>query len=182
MKFLLPGIVCFLLPACHPVKKASFSPAQFDFPADYTGRWKGELHWFVAGKNEPKKIPMQLNILPSDTTGHYSWGLVYGADSSDRRPYVLQPADSTGVHWIINERNGILIDLYAVGGRFTNVFSVQSALILNTGHRAGDSLVLEFHSMGSGPSGTSGLGTDDVPTVRSYPVRGYQRAVLRRAN
>src|SRR4051812_33923622 len=80
------------------------------FPKDFVGHWQGELEWFQAGKTQ--KIKMQLIIHRADTAGQYSWQIVYGEKAEDNRPYLLKPVDTARGHWIIDERDGILLDQY----------------------------------------------------------------------
>lgn len=151
-----------------------------DFPLPFIGHWKGELLWYKTGTASPQTVPMQLIIQPADTVGHYTWQIIYGANNSDNRPYLLKPVDTDKGHWLIDERNGIRIDQYWVGGRFASAFTVQSTTIVDSYWIEGDSLIAEFYSLSAAPVSSTGSGTDEVPTVKSYAAKGYQRAVLRK--
>ncbi|GAA4321199.1 hypothetical protein [Flaviaesturariibacter amylovorans] len=158
----------------------SGTAAAQDFPEAFVGHWKGTLHWYSAGKKEPRTVTMQLLIGRTDTAGQYTWRIVYGDSLRDDRPYVLRPADSAKGHWLIDERNGILLDQYWVGGRLTSAFSVQSSTIHNAYWLEGGRLIAEFHATGVAPVRTSGHGTEASPEVKSFPTKSYQRAVLER--
>ena len=149
-----------------------------DFPVAFIGNWRGELLWYKAGVKEPQKVPMQIRIQPADTAGQYTWQIIYGANGADNRPYLLKPVDTAKGHWMIDERNGIRLDQYWVGNRFTSAFTVQLTTIVDSYWREGESLIAEFHSLSAKPVSTSGLGTEESPTVTSYAARGYQRAIL----
>jgi hypothetical protein len=149
-----------------------------DFPGKFTGHWQGELLWYPAGKKEPQKVKMQLIILPADTAGQFTWQLIYGDKNEDNRPYLLKPVDTARGHWLVDERNGILIHQYWIGQRLTNAFTVQSATILNSYWLEGNSLVAEFYSFSSSPVATTGRGTEEVPMVSSYGLGAYQKAIL----
>lgn len=165
-------ILLFLLVTCG-------ARAQ-EFPADFTGHWEGELEWFQPGKKMPKKVKMQLIILPSDSANIYSWNLIYGEKNEDNRPYLLKRVDTSQFHWIIDERNGIVLDYYWIGKHFTGTFTVQSSTIFNQFYLNGNNLVAEFYSITAKPISTTGKGNEDIPFVNSYAARAYQKAILQK--
>ena len=122
---------------------------------------------------------MQLIVRPTDTAGVYTWQIIYGDKGQDNRPYLLKPVDTAAGHWQIDERNGIVLDQYWVGDRFTSAFTVQSTTIIDSYWREGKHLVAEFYSLSSTPVATTGQGTDESPKVDSYRTKGYQKAVLK---
>lgn len=154
--------------------------AQARFPQQFTGHWQGELLWYKTGNRIPQKVKMQLIIKPADTTDVYTWQIVYGDKGEDNRPYLLKPVDTAKGHWQVDERNGIILDQYFVGNRFTSAFTVQSTTIVDSYWREGKTLVAEFYSLTAKPVAISGNGTEESPTVESYGTKGYQRAVLKR--
>ena len=171
--FLLVLSIC-----CYIVATAQTT----SFPADWKGNWKGELQWYKAGKADPEKVNMELRIYLAETPGQYDWHIIYGAIQQDSRPYLLKPVDSSGVHWVIDERNGIILDQYWVGNRFTGAFSVQQSTLVNSYYLEDNKLIVEFTGFGKKPVNTTGAGTDESPTVDSYQVRSYQKAILYRIN
>lgn len=148
------------------------------FPAGWLGHWKGDLSWYRPGTEKPQVVPMQLQIAKADSG--YSWHLTYGEQAGDHRPYILLPRDSARGHWVIDERNGIVLDQFWTGGRLSGAFTVQTSTLVNTYYLQGDSLTVEFYSVGAAPLNTSGEGTAASPRVDSYRLQGYQKAVLRR--
>lgn len=157
---------------------AAASRAQPGFPSAWEGNWKGELLWYAGAGKEPKKVNMELRVHKTDTA--WSWQMIYGSAAEDNRPYTLFALDTAQGHWAINEENGIILDQFLVAGRLSGAFTVGNTTILNTYELRGDSLVVEFNSFQAKPLTTSGKGTEDSPTVDSYKVRSYQRAVLHR--
>ncbi|MFZ9387156.1 MAG: hypothetical protein ACO25B_04685 [Chitinophagaceae bacterium] len=151
-----------------------------DFPAGWTGHWKGELQWFRAGKTEPVKVNMELDIRPRDSSGHYTWRIVYGSPSEDNRPYLLKPKDTVAGHWVIDEQNGIVLDQYYIGETFLGSFTVNENTILSSMRKEGDRLYVEFISTGARSPGVTGLDTEESPRVLTYRVGSYQKAVLYR--
>ncbi len=148
------------------------------FPNGWLGNWKGELHWYRAGKTEPQKVNMELRIQPGDSSGHYTWGIIYGSATEDNRPYILKPKDTAAGHWIIDERNGIVLDQFLVGNVFSGAFTVQNNTIVNSYRLENDRLTIEFYSLGAKPFAVTGNGTEESPRVDTYRVGSYQKAVL----
>ena len=135
--------------------------------------------WYKTGIQEPQKVKMQLIILPTDTANIYTGQILYGEKGEDNRPYLLKPVDTAKGHWQVDERNGIILDQYLVGDRFTSAFTVQSTTIVDSYWREGENLVAEFYSLSAKPVSTTGAGTEESPKVDSYAARGYQRALLK---
>src|SRR5687767_6059456 len=105
-------ILFFVLAAC-----IINSARTQDIPKKFIGHWKGDLYWYKTGEKTAQKVKMQLIIRPSDTIGHYTWQIIYGENNADNRPYILKPVDTAMGHWIVDERNGIVLDQYWVGNR-----------------------------------------------------------------
>lgn len=154
---------------------------QIAFPASFIGHWQGTLNWYTEGSAIPKPIPMELHIQPSkDSAGHYSWHIIYGKATEDNRPYLLKPVDTAKGHWVIDEVNGILLDQYWRGDKFSGAFTVGGTTIVNSYWLENGNLSLEFFSYPAKPVATTGHGTEDSPKVDSYHIRSYQKAVLRK--
>lgn len=169
----------FVFACCFFLSSLS-SFAQTLFPKDFIGHWEGTLNWYRAGKAEPQQVKMQLVIKPADSANTYTWQIIYGEKGEDNRPYILKPADTAKGHWQIDERNGIILDQYFIGNRFTSAFTVQTTTIVNSYWREGVNLIAEFHSLTAKPVNTSGYGTEDSPKVDSYGTKSFQRAVMKR--
>lgn len=154
--------------------------AQPTFPGSFTGHWQGEIIWHRPGTPEPRKFKMQLLIAPVDTANHYTWKIIYGDKGEDTRPYELKPVDAQKGHWVVDEKNGILLDQYFIGGKLHSVFSVGGSTIVNSYWLEGENLHVEFVSYPAKAVRISGAGTEETPTVESYGVRSYQKGILTR--
>jgi hypothetical protein len=151
-----------------------------EFPQNWLGKWKGTLDWYQ-GTNKRQSVNMELHILSGDSTDQYSWRLIYGDKQQDNRPYILKPFDKSKGHWLIDERNSIILDQFLVGDRFCGSFTVAGNTILNTYYLSGDSLLVEFYNVQEKPIAISGGRDSTLPKVKSYGVRSYQRAMLKRS-
>jgi hypothetical protein len=150
------------------------------FPKSWEGNWKGELQWFKTGKAESQKISMELRIHPADSGSNYTWQIIYGSATQDNRPYILIPKDTAGIHWVIDENNGIMLDQFWVAGKFCGAFTVMNNTIVNNYWIENDKLLIEFYSIPAKPIATTGKGTEESPSVDSYKIGSYQKAVLTR--
>ena len=166
-------LCCFFI-----ASQAGYS--QTNFLKTFIGHWEGTLLWYKTGSEKPQSVRMQLIIKPADTATTYAWQITYGDKGEDHRPYILQAVDTAKGHWQIDERNGIILDQYFVGGRFTSAFTVQNSTIVNSYWREGENMVAEFYSLSAKPINTTGNGTNESPKVDSYASKSYQRAVMKR--
>jgi hypothetical protein len=157
--------------------KAQNPPASF--PASFIGNWKGSLQWMVAGK-PTQTFTMRLNIQPADSANQYTWQIIYGDDNKDNRPYILKPVDAAKGHWVVDEKDGILLDSYVHGNCIQGAFTVQQNTIIDNYCIEDGTLKVEFFSIKLGDKKQSGKGTDDTPFVYSYRVGSYQTGILHR--
>ncbi len=148
------------------------------FPKSWEGNWKGELKWFKTGQTEPQKVNMELRIHPADSANTWSWQIIYGKETIDNRPYKLIPKDTSGIHWVIDENNGIVLDQFWVANKLSGAFTVMNNTIVNNYWIENDTLMIEFYSISARPIATTGSGTEDSPSVNSYKIGSYQKAEL----
>lgn len=169
--------VVYLL--CLSLLSSTIGVAQSQsFPASIAGKWKGTMQWIVSGK-AAKTFSMQLRIHNTDSAGCYTWQIIYGDDEKDNRPYLLKPVDTAKGHWLIDERNGILLDGFVHGNAFHGAFTVQGNTIVDNYVLLPDGrLQVEFFSLKLDEKRKSGNGTEDSPEVSSYPIRSYQTGIL----
>jgi hypothetical protein len=159
---------------------APFVFAQTSFPQSFIGHWEGTLLWYKTGSKEPQKVKMQLIIKPADSVNTYTWQIIYGDKGEDNRPYILKPVDTAKGHWQIDERNGIILDQYFIGDRFTSAFTVQNSTIVDSYWREEENLIAEFYSIGAKSINTTGDGTNESPKVDSYAIKSYQKAIMKK--
>lgn len=158
---------------------AAASTAQTDtFPNNWMGTWKGELLWYKNSTGNPQAVPMELQIGQADSAHHFTWQIKYGTAAADLRPYILKPADKQLGHWIIDEQNGILLDQFWIGNKLSGAFTVSGKMIFNNYSVQGDTMQVEFYTIKNKPLTSSGTGTEEIPSVDSYQMTGYQKAIL----
>lgn len=152
-----------------------------NFPQSWVGNWKGELSWYQGANPVPKKVKMELRIQPTDSSHKFSWQIIYGAATEDNRPYTLVAVDTAKGHWVIDENNGIVLDQYMIAGKFCGAFTVQNSTIVNNYWLEKDKLNIEFYNISAQPVAITGKGTEESPSVNSYQVKTYQKAILERS-
>lgn len=154
------------------------------FPQSFIGNWKGTLTWTVPGKS-PQSFTMRLNIQPADS-GRYTWQIIYGDEDPstspkvDNRPYVLIPVDTAKGHWVVDERNSIILDSYWIANRFTGVFAVGGSTIFDAYWIDAEGLHVEFVTYNSKPLNTTGGTSKEIPPVESYQIKSVQRGILKK--
>ena len=151
------------------------------FPNSFVGKWKGKLQWIRAGK-PTQEFTMQLNIYPLDSVGMYNWHIMYGDSAKDSRPYVLKIVDIANGHWVIDEKDGIVLDSYHFGNCLSGAFTVNDNTIVDNYCVEDGKMKVEFFSIKLGDKTESGKGTEDVPKVISYRIGSYQTGVLTKIN
>ena len=150
------------------------------FPQSFIGFWKGQLQWMVAGK-PTQQFNMQLIIQPLDSAGLYTWQIIYGDSTIDNRPYILKPVDAAKGNWIIDEKNGIVLNSYVHGNAIHGAFTVQGKTIVDNYRVEKDQLFVEFFSFNLKDKKRSGKGTESTPFVDSYKMGSYQMGILVKA-
>jgi hypothetical protein len=166
-------------PAARKKFKRGKTTHAAEFPKSFIGNWKGEMTWYPNGKTA-QKVNVELHILPTDTIGQYTWQIIYGSKKEDNRPYILKAVDSIKGHWVVDELNGIVLDGYWLGNRFSGAFAVQGNTILDSYWIENGSLHFQFFSYPQQPEKTTGYQTAESPKVDVYRISSYQKAVLKK--
>jgi hypothetical protein len=157
----------------------AIAQAKTTFPQTFIGNWKGKLQWMVAGK-ATQTFTMQLRIQPTDSANQYTWQIIYGDAGKDNRPYILKPIDTAKGHWVVDERDGIMLDSYVHGNSIHGAFTVQGNTIVDNYTIENGKMRVEFFSIKLGDKKQSGKGTEEIPFVDSYKISSYQTGVLTR--
>jgi hypothetical protein len=153
------------------------------FPQNWLGKWSGTLEIHTA-EGLSQSLPMQLHLLPTDSTHRYTWTIIYGTDTvAGKRAYELVTLDAAKGWYAVDEKNTIVMEAYLLGGKLFNRFEVMGNLLLCTTERVGDHLIFEIISGKLEPVSTTGnqkFKGEDIPPVRAYPVAVRQVAVLKK--
>ena len=153
------------------------------FPFSWQGEWAGTLDIFNA-RGKVQSLPMELHILPTDSSANLTWTLLYGEDKvAGRRAYELVIVDTAQHRYLIDEKNSIKMEGYYLAGKFYQWFEVQGSLLLTTTQLVGEELHWEIVVGKLEPASVTGgevVDGEEIPPVQAFPVTGVQRAVLLR--
>ncbi len=143
------------------------------FPDDFLGNYKGKLE--IVSANGKKEIDMEFRFTKTDTIGTYKYVLVY---NNEPRNYFLIEKDKTKGQYSIDENNGILLQASVFGNGIFSMFEVNGSLITTTEKFYDDYMDFEIMFTNITKVETTGKGTEEIPTVKVYPILGTQRARL----
>lgn len=148
------------------------------FPQDWEGTWAGTLV-ITKQTGDTTQVPMQLHIIKQDTSAGWDWKIIYGTDDSGIRNYELYEKNAAEGHYVIDEKNSILLDAFYVGDTFYSRFQVSNNFIFTSTKMVGE--LLEYEITSGGGSHISFSGSEgNIPIVKSYNVTVQQKAMLSR--
>ncbi|MBX7241575.1 MAG: hypothetical protein K1X92_07490 [Bacteroidia bacterium] len=158
------------------------------FPESWAGVWKGKLE-IITAKGVVQTVDKELHIRKienekaEDTLRRWTWKIVYriNKDSTDERDYVLIEKDRAKGHYIMDEHNDILLDHYYLGGVLWSNFEVQGTRLTTISRMQGKKLMDEIIYGPTEPVQTTGGTSEEIPPVKSFPVKGVQRTVMKKA-
>jgi hypothetical protein len=154
------------------------------FPERWSGEWSGMLDIHTT-QGLAQSLPMELHILPIDTSDNYTWTLIYGENKEEGvRDYVLETIDAEKGLYRIDEKNSILLEAYLFGEVFVQWFDVGGSLLIVRMEKMGPNTIeWEILSGSMEPISTTGGTTfkgEEIPEVRTYPFVVRQAATLER--
>ena len=153
------------------------------FPHTWQGIWQGDLEIYTA-KGLSQSVPMELHILPTDSTNRFTWTIIYGADKeAGKRPYELVIIDETKGLYAIDEKNSIQLEGYFIKDKFFSRFEVMDNLLLTTEQLVDEKLIFEIIVGKMTPVSVTGnevVNGDTIPPVQTFPLNVMQRAILSR--
>lgn len=153
------------------------------FPVDWQGIWKGELKIY-AGDGLKQAIPMELHIQAKDSIDHYNWWIIYGEDKeTGKRAYELKAVDKSKGVWMVDEKNTIAMECYFLHNKLWSRYDVMGNLITVTNEVKDNEMIFEVISGSLEPVSITGNQQhegEDIPEVKTFPIRVMQRAVLSR--
>ena len=125
---------------------------------------------------------MELDISNIDDST-YNWVIIYGKDSlRQERKYLLKRTGRDN-HFIIDEKNSILLDLTLIGNSFYSVFEIDGSIIHVEYQWQKKAIIFILSSAESKrETGNSVVDGDEIPLVYSYKTTTAQYAFLKREN
>ncbi len=123
-------------------------------------------------------LDMRLTITPM-ADGSFDWLIEYG--EKDKRPYVLKKGNLGDNHWVIDERNGILLDCFLNGRSLFSFFEVNGSLLMCNYDFYESHIEFTIRAgttNGYTKSGNTIHNNDTVPLTHSYLLPMHQYAKL----
>lgn len=154
---------------CLPATKAQSLKAWF-------GEWRGSLELYKPDGSVDKTVPMDLLIKPTQDSMIVQWRIIY--NNQEARDYKMRTDDAVSGKYILDELNGISIDVRKFGNILMSSFDVQDYQIWDSYEMRGVTMIFTLTSSNTKLHTSSGKGTEESPTVKSMPPNVFQRAVL----
>jgi len=157
---------------------------QINSPIDnWIGHWQGEVEIYT--KNGlSQTVPMQLIIQETETENEWTWTIIYAeGDNEDKRPYILiLPNPEETSEFLIDEKNGIVLQTQFFNDIFFSSFEVSNNLLTFVYRLDNENekpfIEVEIVVTKTESPTITGLGTEEIPEVKTFPVRVYQKAIL----
>ncbi len=170
-----------IAPLTTPTSSTSVIQDTIPFPQSWEGKWTGTLEVFnLLGKQ--RELPMELHILPMDTSENHTFHIIYGEDKVEGlRPYELVTVNPDKGMYAIDEKNSIQMEAYLIDNTLLQRFDVEGTMLLTSTEKRGDKLVW---SIISGPlkvmstTGNETVDDEEIPEVKAYPLVVMQKAIL----
>ena len=116
-------------------------------PPEWFGHWKGQVTIY-GGRNasDQPSFDMELIVEPTEVPGTNRWTLLYqGAAGRSERNYVLICKDATRGEFVIDEKNGIVLQAGLLGDVLSSHFVTQNQRIWNSFRLVKTSSTSEIH-------------------------------------
>jgi hypothetical protein len=155
---------------------ATFSFSQLS--EDWFGKYRGELNTTsLSGISMTYNMEMEISAI-SDTS--YNFIIIYGEDST-RQERAYQLYDNGPNHFILDEQNGILLDMSYGMDRLVSVFEIQGSVLHVSYIREKKGIRFELTS--SKKSFQTGDNIHEgvkQPLIFSYNTSSFQEAYLKK--
>ena len=152
---------------------------QSGLPAEWHGVWKGEtnLTW-ANGKTE--KVGMELEVAPFKDGNADQWKVIYVfSDRREERNYEIKTVEGRINHFVIDEKNGFLIDNFLSNNALHSQFTINGNLVTTRFELVKDSITVELTMFDTRTPRKTKLTNGDFE-VSSFNLKYVQRGVLKR--
>ncbi|WP_432411639.1 hypothetical protein [Rasiella sp. SM2506] len=149
------------------------------FPDDFFGIYTGMLQ--ISSDKGNQILPMEFQLLATDTAGKYTYTLVYGEGETKQIRYysLLEKNKATGAY-VVDENNGIILDDKVQDNRMYAVFEVNDTLLTTFITFEADHMIFEIIATSKNDKRVTYTEDEDKIEVISYPISTIQRAVLKK--
>ena len=147
------------------------------FPDDFFGRYTGKLT--IDNGSNVQEIDMTFELSATDQEDVYNY--VLGYQGQPARQYLLKTVNAEKGVYQVDDQNDIILDARLSGWTLTSIFEVQGNLITTREEFFTDGrMIFEITMVQTAAPVLTGGTSDDIPEVKSYPIRVVQKAFLTR--
>lgn len=152
------------------------------FPYSWIGQWGGQC---AIGSFE---FPMKLVVETTDQDNTFQWQITYFLGQNPQvRDYTISPGEQNPNHFIIDEKNSIVINNYFMEDTFSetlmSLFKVQTNIIPGQYRRMDDQMFVTlplFSDLSPSVSGGGVVNGFNVPKVLDWGASSLQNCILYR--
>lgn len=147
--------------------------SQDTYLSQWIGYWEGDLYIYSKGEIKDT-VPSILTITKTDNPDVFIWKTVYKAPDKDIvKDYKMIAQDSIPNMYILDEGDGIELEVYKFGNKLYSVFEVQGNLLTSLYELKDNKLIFEI---------ISGTKIDETEGLTNYSVSFMQKVSYRRKN
>lgn len=161
-------LIVFAAAITHSLAQSS----EAELPAAWDGVWRGEIEVLAGGK-VTHRAQMELRIAPIAGSAAKTWTQTYSGQPP--RQYEIRPADSGAGRFILDEKNGVLLEEQLIGDTLLSTFRTGDVLLFSRFDLRGDALAVEIATFAA-----PAVNGATKPEVGALPFRSIQRGVLHR--
>ena len=154
------------------------------FPESWEGKYAGDLEIFNA-KGKAQTLPMELHILPIDTSENHTFYIIYGEDKvAGLRPYELLTVDAAKGQYKVDEKNSIAMEGYLLGNGFYQSFEVMGTMLMTIVEKINENelswTIIAGKNEAVSVTGGEVVDGEEISPVSAFPVVSAQKAILKR--
>ena len=139
-------------------------------PEEWTGAWVGTCisdNYNTDNATPPYEIKVIIDVNNSQTL---DWSIQYPPEAA--RKYQLKLQNDLAGHYILDEKNGILIDQFYSAENLRELYVVNGKVFTGSTTKSGDELKMEHTSFWANPLHQTSLPDGSFP-VSSYALRDH---------
>ncbi len=147
----------------------AFSPgsslAASPFPAGWVGHWKGSCD-LIPKTARQSRFATELIVRPKTATV-MDWILIYGSGPKRQtRNYELHPEDPAKGRYLIDEKNGIILDAVWFSPTLVSSFVVGKTHLVARYERAGKTMRITIDTFSTRPTRVNRVKGRTIPSYR----------------
>lgn len=159
---------------------------KLSFPESWQGDWEGDLSILSLSKGKVMEVKMRLEIHRLvDDSDRFHWVIQYGeGEKLDRREYELKIIDAAKGLYLLDEKNSIAMESFFIDNQLICNFSVEGFNLICREQLLDENTmsyeISTFDVNQVSATGNTELNGEKIPAVKTFPLKGFQKAILKR--